>query len=309
MRIAIFGGTSQIAKDFVLACSHFSGDELILFSRKTKFLRNWLEDNRLSGRYIACDYAELESTSPYEAIINFVGVGDPSKALEMGPNIFEVTTHYDQLALNYLHGHTQCRYIFMSSGAAYLSDFKSPANINTTSTLQLNQLHHHDWYGISKMHAEACHRAHMDLPIVDIRIFNYFSHTQNMNAGYFMTQIAQSISNNTVLATFSDPMIRDYLNPLDFYQLVSKILRSPIINCSVDAYSLEPVDKATLLLVMESNYGLQYKISVNPSHPNATGLKPFYYSEDHSASRFGYEPQYSSLGGLEREFSLLFKKL
>ena len=308
MRIAIFGGTSQIAKDFVLSSSHFGNDELILFSRAAKTVDYWLRENGLADRHSAQDYAEFETASPYNAIMNFVGVGDPAKALKMGSAIFEVTEQYDRLAINYLRRHAQCRYIFMSSGAAYLSDFQEPANTATVSALQLNQMQNRDWYGISKMYAEARHRADPQLAIVDIRIFNYFSHTQDMSAAYFMTQVAQSIANKTILTTSSDPMVRDYSHPLDFYQLVSKIIGSPIVNCAVDAYSQEPIDKATLLRVMESSFGLQYQVSNNASHPNATGLKPFYYSEDHSASRFGYEPQYSSLEGIERELSLLLSK-
>lgn len=308
MRIAIFGGTSQIAKDYVVSSSHFSNDELILFSRVAKTVEHWLGRNGLAGRYSSKDYAEFETASPYDVIINFVGVGDPAKALKMGLAIFEITEQYDQLAINYLRKYAQCRYIFMSSGAAYLSDFQVPANASTTSVLQLNQLNHRDWYGISKMYAEARHRADSQLAIVDIRIFNYFSHTQEMSAAYFMTQAAQSIASNIILTTSSDPMIRDYLHPLDFYQLVSKIMECPAINCAVDAYSREPIDKATLLRVMESSFGLKYQISDNASHANATGLKPFYYSENHSASQFGYEPQYSSLDGIKRELSLLFDK-
>jgi len=308
VRIAIFGGTSQIAKDFILTSSYFSNDEFILFSRATKTVNYWLGENGLAGRHSAYDYVELETSSPYDAILNFVGVGDPAKALEMGSAIFEVTEQYDKLAINYLRRHPQCRYIFMSSGSAYLSDFQAPANTATASALKLNQMNHCDWYGISKMYTEARHRADPQLAIVDIRIFNYFSHTQNMGAAYFMTQIAQSISNKTILTTSSDPMVRDYLHPLDFYQLVSKILKSPAINCAVDAYSQGPIDKVTLLNAMELSFGLQYEVSNITSHPNATGLKPFYYSEDHSASRFGYEPQYSSLEGLKRELSLLFNK-
>ena len=308
MRIAIFGATSQIAKDFILACAQFSDNEIVLFSRKTKYLCNWLEQNGLASIYSARDYAELQTGSPYEAILNFVGVGDPARALEMGSTIFEVTAQYDQLTLHYLDQHPQCRYIFMSSGAAYLSDFKAPADNNTLASLQINQIHQNDWYGISKMHAETRHRSSSQLPIVDIRIFNYFSHTQDINAAYFITQIARAISTNTILVTSPDPMVRDYLHPLDFYQLVSKILKSPAVNCAVDSYSKGPIDKTELLQAMASAFDLKYQIQANAVHANATGIKPFYYSVDRLATRFGYEPQFSSLEGLKREFSLLLGK-
>ena len=308
MRIAIFGGTSQIAKDFTLTSSKLSDDEIVLFSRKTDYLRDWLEEKNIYGRYSALDYADLETAAPFDAIMNFVGVGDPAKALQMGAAIFEVTAQYDQLALNYLNGHTKCRYIFMSSGAAYLCDFKAPADINTMTSFQINQIQQSDWYGISKIHAEAQHRANSNLPIVDIRIFNYFSHTQDMNASYFVTQVAQAISKKTVLKTSPNQMVRDFLHPLDFCQLALKILQSPATNCAVDAYSRAPIDKMTLLEAIKSKFGLQYQILSNMSHANATGIKPLYYSMDRSAARFGYVPEFTSLDALESELSLFLKK-
>lgn len=308
MRIAIFGGTSQIAKDFTLASSKLSDDEIVLFSRKTDYLRSWLQEENIYGRYCALDYADIGAAAPFDAIMNFVGVGDPAKALEMGASIFDVTAKYDQIALNYLNRHTKCRYIFMSSGAAYLSDFKVPADINTMTSFQINQIQQSDWYGISKMHAEARHRASSKLPIVDIRIFNYFSHTQDMNAAYFITQAAQAISNKTVLKTLPDQMVRDYLHPLDFSQLVLKILQSPATNCAVDAYSLAPIDKMTLLEAIQSKFGLQYQILSNMSYDNATGIKPLYYSMDRSAARFGYVPEFTSLDALISELSLFLQK-
>jgi hypothetical protein len=37
------------------------------------------------------------------------------------------------------------------------------------------------------LHAEAKHRALFNFSIVDVRVFNYFSHTQDMNARFLIT--------------------------------------------------------------------------------------------------------------------------
>ena len=37
----------------------------------------------------------------------------------MGASIFDVTLKYDEMALDYVRQHPDCRYIFLSSGAAY----------------------------------------------------------------------------------------------------------------------------------------------------------------------------------------------
>jgi hypothetical protein len=43
------------------------------------------------------------------------------------------------------------------------------------------------------MHAEAKHRALFNFSIVDVRVFNYFSHTQDMNARFLITDIVRAI--------------------------------------------------------------------------------------------------------------------
>jgi hypothetical protein len=41
---------------------------------------------------------------------------------------------------------------------------------------------------------------------------------------------------------------------------------------------------------------------------NATGKKPLYYSLNKKAADFGYEPQYSSMDGLIKEFQVYFSE-
>ena len=45
---------------------------------------------------------EFNDSIKYDLIINFIGIGDPSKALKLGSSIFDITYEYDQKVLDYL---------------------------------------------------------------------------------------------------------------------------------------------------------------------------------------------------------------
>src|SRR3954464_6107162 len=102
MRIAILGATSQIARDLVLSISAKSEHELTLFARRPEAVQQWLQEAGLQERYRAACFAAFSPDEPFDAILNFVGVGNPAQAAAMGASIFDVTLQYDELALNYL---------------------------------------------------------------------------------------------------------------------------------------------------------------------------------------------------------------
>ncbi|MDD2774389.1 MAG: NAD(P)-dependent oxidoreductase [Gallionella sp.] len=303
MKIAILGATSQIAKDLILSFSVETDKRLHLFARRPDEVRLWLESVGLAGRYLVDDFSVFGSNT-YDAVMNFVGVGNPAQAVAMGNTIFDVTLRFDELVLDYLQTHPNCRYLFLSSGAAYGSNFADPANQDTPARIDLNHLKPQDWYGVAKLHAECRHRAHPDLAIIDIRVFNYFSHTQDMSARFLMTDILRAIRDNTVLQTSSDFMVRDYLHPSDFYGLVTALLNAPADNAAVDCYSLAPIDKPTLLAAMQEKFGLRYEMSGAAASVNATGSKPHYYSLNKKATALGYHPTLTSLQGVLQEVKM-----
>ena len=137
MRIAILGATSQIAKDLLVAFAKQDNHELVLFARRPEIVMPWLASVGLSGRYAVKDFAAFSIDEHFDALLNFVGVGDPAQAAAMGASIFDVTLKYDQLALNYLEHDPLCRYIFLSSGAAYGSSFDAPVNENTKAMVAI----------------------------------------------------------------------------------------------------------------------------------------------------------------------------
>jgi nucleoside-diphosphate-sugar epimerase len=294
MKIAILGATSQIAKDLIVSFSNEKNKQLHLFARRPDDVTKWLNDVGLSERYLVDEFGGF-GTQEFDAIINFVGVGNPAQASAMGASIFDVTLQYDELALNYIRHHPDCRYLFLSSGAAYGTSFNSPVDAQTKATVAINNLQPQDWYAVAKLHAECRHRSLAHLPIVDIRVFNYFSHTQDMEARFLITDIVRAIRGKTVLKTSADYIVRDFIGPSDFYQLIKAILTSPANNDVLDCYSKAPIDKPTLLTAMQDRFGLKYEISKSNASVNATGSKSHYFSLNNKAKNYGYQPTLSSI--------------
>jgi nucleoside-diphosphate-sugar epimerase len=300
MKIAILGATSQIARDLIVSFSVDAVQQLHLFARRPEEVTKWLAPNDLAHRYSVDEFAEFDKYE-FDAVINFVGVGNPAQAVAMGSSIFDVTLRFDEMVLEYLKTHPTCRYLFLSSGAAYGSSFNEPVTRDSVATVGINNLAPHEWYGAAKLHAECRHRAHPELAIIDIRVFNYFSRTQDIEARFLITDILRAIRDKTVLKTSSDYIVRDFLHPFDFYGLISTLLAAPPANAAVDCYSLAPIDKPTLLAAMQEKFGLQYEIISTAAGVNATGNKPHYYSLNTKAADFGYQPTKTSLQGIVQE--------
>jgi nucleoside-diphosphate-sugar epimerase len=305
MRIAILGATSQIAKDLVLSFGAQDEHDLTLFARRPERVTQWLASSGLPGRYAAADFGAFGADRDFDAILNFVGVGDPARMALMGASILDVTLQYDDLALDYLRQHANCRYLFLSSGAAYGASFDEPAAHDTKALVPINNLQPHDWYAVAKLYAECRHRALPELAIIDIRVFNYFSRTQDMAARFLICDIVRAIRDQSVLKTAPGYIVRDYLHPADFYRLVSSLLLAPAANAVLDCYSRAPIDKPGLLGAMQERFGLRYEIAPACAGVNATGSKPHYYSLNPRAADFGYRPAFTSLEGIVQEIDAI----
>ena len=305
MRIAILGATSQIARDLVLSFTAQGVHELVLYARRPQAATQWLDQVNLSERYPVHDYGAFSADEHFDAILNFVGIGNPAAAAALGASIFDVTLQYDQMALNSVRQRPECRYIFLSSGAAYGASFDAPVDAHTKATASINDLQPSDWYGVAKLHAECHHRSLASLPIVDIRVFNYFSHTQDMSARFLITDIVRAIRDKTVLSISAEYIVRDYIGPADFCNLVNAILGSPPTNAAVDCYSKAPVDKPTLLQAMQTRFGFKFEIAKGDTSVNASGVKQNYYSVNRRAEKFGYKPTLGSIEGLMAELEKL----
>ena len=304
MRIAILGATSQIAKGLILSLAADKAVNVYLFARRPEAITAWLAEVQLGGRYQVANFSEF-GRQEFDAVINFVGVGDPAQAAAMGNSLFHITLQYDEMVLDYLRDHPDCRYLFLSSGAVYGSVFNKPVDRNTRAVVAINDMSLQEWYGVSKLHAEYRHRAHPEFAIVDIRVFNYFSRTQNISARFLITDMLRAIRDKMVLRTSPDYIVRDFLHPSDFLKLVSALLSAPATNTVVDCYSRAPIDKPNLLSAMQKEFGLRYEIVDAASSVNATGNKPHYYSLNTRAAEFGYCPSLTSLEGVMQEAQIL----
>lgn len=291
-KIAILGASSQIAQDVISHLSKNSANQLFLYAR-----------NHNADK--SCFSFELFPKQKYDLVINFIGSGNPKKTYEMGSSIFDVTYQYDELVIKYIKKNPNCKYIFLSSGAAYGGDFEKPVTSETKAEVNFNTLKAQDWYSVAKLYAECRHRALSEYYIYDVRVFNYFSHTQDMSARFLMSDIIRAIKSNTVLETSPDYIVRDFITPTDFCQLIERIIKSEPRNMAIDCYTKAPIDKPVLLKTMQEHFGLQFKVSEQSNSVNATGLKPHYYSLNKVAEMLGYSPKLTSLEGLLEQAHLI----
>ena len=297
MNIAIFGATSYLARDLIVSFSRNSHAKLDLYGRNAASIHSWLDAHSLANHYSASHYSAFNSNLNYDAIINFVGIGNPAQAILCSTSIFDVTQAYDDLALNYLQNHPDTKYIFLSSGAVYGQAFSEPVNENSTAYIDINNLTSTDYYGLAKLYAEAKHRNLTNLNIVDLRVFNYFSASMDVSARFFISDVLRAIREDTVLQTSTSNMYRDYLHPDDLYQLINCVLAANKINQSLDCYTKAPIDKMTLLDEMKIHFGLKYICTEQAQTfgVNATGLKDNYFSLNTRAALIGYKPTRTAL--------------
>ena len=305
MRIAILGANSQIAKDLLLSFSKKKKYEFSLFVRKAELLKKWINNKNLNKNYQVQEYSNFNNNQKYDLIINFVGVGDPVKAQNMGSDIFKITEQYDDMALDYVKCNKETKYFFLSSGAVYGGDYEKPVNEKTVAMIDINNLGPTNWYTIAKLYAEAKHRSLSDLPIVDIRVFNYFSHRQNMDTRFLITDIARAIKNKEVFKTSPNNIVRDFITPPDFYNLIRTIIDFKPINIALDCYTKSPVSKFDLLNGLKSEIGLDYEVENGIDIVNATSIKSNYYSLNKAAKSINYNPENTSLEGIIQEIGFL----
>jgi nucleoside-diphosphate-sugar epimerase len=291
MKIAILGATSAIAKDLILSFS--DEHHLELYSRRISDVTTWMVENNLRN-FTSQSYTEFKHARDIDAIINFVGAGSPEKVIKLGQQIFEITESFDQMALDYIGKYRDCKYIFISSGAVFGDNFSTPADIDKVSSFPLNDLQPKHYYGYAKAMAEVRHRI-TDRNIFDLRVFNYFSPMVNINYRYMITDMIRTIKDKTMYKVDRTPIVRDYVGPLDFYQMINVLIKHDKMNTAVDMYSRMPVSKDSLLIAMAQRYKLEYETTGIPVGLPATGVKEKYYSVNTAAYALGYRPTLSSV--------------
>ena len=275
-----------------------------LFSRSGDKVQRFLDTIGRPGKgnhSICTDYRAFSSYS-YDVIINCVGVETRNKHNCDFTRYFTVTEEFDGLAIRYLQNtNPDALYFSFSSGAVYGKGFSAPADHSSANSIQVNQVAPEDYYGIVRINAEAKHRAHPNLRIIDLRVFSYFSRYINLTDGYFITDVMEAILDNKVLVTDSTNIVRDYLHPEDLFSMIVKCVHAGRINRAIDVSSSRPVAKQEILDYFTSEYGLKYQRRSFSESPSATGPKSNYYSTCNCAAQIGYVPRFSSMDTLKNE--------
>lgn len=302
--IAIFGATSTVAKEYIQQALLKSHHKFFLFSRNPKWVSTWFNTFQYDrDRLIANSYSDFSVSRKFDVIINFVGRGDPTLLRQENTNFLIVNDFYDNKILHYLTHHESSKYLYISSGASYLSTFDRPIDEGDQLNIDLNRLRSFDLYSVSKQLSEVKHRKLTNLKIVDLRIFCYLQSADIASEGSLLGCMFSSIKKGEEFKTNSIDIYRDYINSELFYDAVECILAADSMNCGLDLYSKSPTSKLEILKMLSSEFGLNYSVDekVDLINFSLTGLKKNYYSVNKSMENYGYSPHLSSICMIRNE--------
>lgn len=304
-RIAILGASGYIGRSLVHEfLFNSTSNQLCLFSRSKDRLLN-LEALEIgeNDRVTLHDLSEF-GTDSYDAIINCTGVTGGASMYESPHIIFQATESIDVRIIEYLEKHQDTLYINISSGAVYGTLHTEAVQDSTMSVLPVNNLQVADFYTVAKLNAEARHRAHANLRIIDLRVFSFFSRFVDVTSGFLMSEIVDCLRNHRVFKTNDEDIVRDFVTPKDLFQLISIVMEKGERNGFYDVYSKQSVSKFVLLDFLKERYGLRYEIDT-AAHSEGRLSKSVYFSESRKAGTIGYIPEFSSLEGIEYEIDAM----
>ena len=139
------------------------------------------------------------------------------------------------------------------------------------------------YYGIATIHAEAEHRAHKNMGIIDLRLFGYFSRFIDLNTKYLMNEAFHCLRRQKEFVTGPANIFRDYLNSRDLVSFITLCFDRDRLNDAFDLYNLEPISKFGILDYFHRYFGLEYKNQEELYYPSATGVKIHYYFRNYKA--------------------------
>ena len=309
-KIALFGATSVIAKDFLSTFISNDDDTLFLFCRSPISLKKYCDSINLKKNIVINTYKDFNASLQFDVIINFIGCGDPQKLKKIGTEIIQINDYYDNVILDYLRVNKNTLYIYLSSGSVYNSDFFEPTTYKTFLNININKITSRHPYSTAKLLSELRHRALTNLKIVDLRVFNYLQFNFSLDGSSFISQIFNCLLSNNVFITNDINITRDFVDKELFKKAIFCIIENNKKNIAADLYSLAPVNKFKLLDYLKKNYSLKYRVSfdMKPVFADVTGIKPEYYSKYRKLEKLGYVPHQTSLGVIEKQLKLMLKE-
>jgi len=287
MRVAILGAGSYVSRAILPGLLRSTDWEALLHTRAPEPLTRWAVGRGLPRERISVLSSSEFGSRAFDVVVNFVGAGDPRLVNEMGEAIVAVTAEWDLRALQVLRQHPSTAYIFASSGVATGEDFMLPREPGAPLKAPASG----DHYARAKAEAEARHREHGDLSIVDLRLYSFYSADMGARLGYLVCAMLQSALAGSVLTTDRHDIARDYLHPDDLVSAIVAAVRSTPLNGAYDLASVAPVRKFELLRRFHEKFNLQWQVRSSTSKPD----KLNYYSRDRALSRYGFVPKLSAL--------------
>ena len=301
MRIVIAGGTSHIARAIV---PYFlaAGDRLTLFARRPELLAG-------TDVEVKSDFGALTST-PCDILINCIGAGTPDVVSKDPSRWFTVLEEFDELALRSLREkNPEALYIHFSSGAVYDRRGDELAGVDSCRTIFPNRICTADYYSIAKLYAEAKHRAHRQLRILDLRIFSFFSRYIKVDSGYFMTDLVTALLEGKELTTSPGEMIRDYPHPADLSRLIIRCAREEKINRAIDVASAAPLAKSEILKLFSEKFALRCNVAENSLQASPNGEANIYLPTTEMAEKaVAWLPEFTSADTLVSETQAILSK-
>lgn len=225
-KIAFFGATSAIAKDFLSTFISNVDHSLFLFCRSPILLKKYCDSINLKKNIVINTYQNFNTSWEFDVIINFIGCGDPQKLKEIGSEIIQVNDFFDNIILDYLSVNKKTLYIYLSSGAAYNTNFSEPTTEKTFLKININKITTKDPYSTAKLLSELRHRALTNFKIVDLRIFNYLKFNSSLDGSSLISQIFKCIISKNVFITSGSNITRDFVDKELFKEAIFCIINN-----------------------------------------------------------------------------------
>ena len=306
VNIAVLGATGQIGRGLASELAASGEQELLLYARDIDRLQAFIDAQGIRRHVRARDIKHF-GQDECDVVINCIGACDPAKVQQIGGEIISLTEEYDNSALAYLTARPATTYIFLSSGAVYGTKFEQPATEDSRVYYEVNRQDAVSLYGLAKMYAETKHRVLANFNIVDLRIFGYFSRYIDLDGRSFMAQLCSALVHGEVFFTEPGDMVRDYVIPADFANLIRCCIERRSLNDAFDVYSAAPVRKFELIEYLAECTNLRYEVRTNLERDDATGIKTHYYTEHQRSRKIGYRPKFTAVEGIRHELDALVR--
>jgi nucleoside-diphosphate-sugar epimerase len=304
-KIAILGATGYVGRslvrEFFLEKKSY---HLSLFSRSKEKLHTHIPETPKKVEYSAHSYDDFHK-GEYDVIINCTGISSSPNVQKNPFELFKVTEEVDSLVIDYLHHNPKALYVNISSGVVYGENFETSVTEKSKTILPAGFFEGGESYAITKINAEAKHRALSAYNIVDIRVFGFFGALVDVDSPFLMSEIVKSLRDKKVFVTNKDDIIRDYVTACDLLTLITLVMKKTTINDYFDIYSKKPISKFALLKALTKKYKLDYTITV-PTAKTKMIAKNAYFSKSKKATTvLGYKPERTSLDGILSELDRL----